>query len=237
MRAHVLVVDDDPPLRRLICQQLGEAGYHVDEAASAEVALAQVTNRPPDLVVLDLVMPGMGGLAFIPEFRAVSRAPILVLSVVGNEDSKVAAIEAGADDYLDKPLGMRELLARIARHLARWVELRAGTAPAKGGAYRTSDGYLHVDPVKRTVVAGGQEVSLTALEFDLLAYLAQHADQVLTTRLLLQAVWQMTPTTPVPTTLRVLMHRLRQKLEPQPALPRYLHTVPAVGYRLRSTPG
>ncbi|MAG36269.1 MAG: DNA-binding response regulator [Dehalococcoidia bacterium] len=232
--AQVLVVDDDPSIRHLVAAAC-DGIYRVSEAASAEAALAQVKAALPDLVILDLAMPGIGGLAFIPEFRSLSDAPIIVLSVVDAEATKVTALEAGADDYLTKPFGTNELVARIARHLTRWDQQRHQSAGAASGVFKTADDHLVVDTQARTVQAAGRDVHLTALEFEALAYLARFPDRVVTSRQFLRAVWGI-DSGALPTVVRITIYRLRQKLEPEPGQPRYLLTEPTVGYRLRSTP-
>ena len=235
MATRVLVVDDDAALRRMMRRMLVSTAYQLAEAPSAEAAIQQAAKTSPDLVLLDLTMPGMGGLAFISQFRTWSEAPIIVLSVEGDEATQVEALNAGADDYVTKPFRARELLARVARQVARWEHRRRGPALAAAAVFRSTDGYLVVDPVARTAQAGGNDLQLTGLEFDLLAYLASHADQVVTSRQLLQAVWGINSMAPL-ATVRTTVYRLRRKLEPESGPPRYIITQPAIGYRLRSTP-
>ena len=233
--AHVLIVDDDPALRRMVRRLLRRQPYALAEAPSTEAALAQVQARAPDLVLLDLVMPGLGGLAFISEFRATSEAPIIVLSALGAEDTKVAALKLGADDYLTKPFSARELRARLARQLTRWQRWQQAAPDAQDVVLQTADGYLVLDPVAHRVEAGGRPLQLSAREFDLLSHLTRHADRVLTNHQLLRAVWGAGAFAPEGA-VRVTIYRLRRKLEPDPERPRYLHNEPGIGYRLSSRP-
>ncbi|MAG34687.1 MAG: hypothetical protein CL878_00335 [Dehalococcoidia bacterium] len=231
---HVYIVEDDPHIRfvvRLAC----EAAYRVSEAGTAEAALALVPTDPPDLVLLDLVMPGLGGQAFIPAFRELSEAPIIVLSALGSEADKVAALQAGADDYLTKPFGIDELLARLARNLARWERFQHSSHPPRSPVFRTADDHLEVDLHGRTVMVQQRAVRLTPLEFTLLACLAQQADRVVPPETLLRAGWD-TDDPAEGVLLRVAIHRLRQKVEPQPGQPRYLVTEAGLGYRLHRRP-
>jgi two-component system KDP operon response regulator KdpE len=220
--ALVLVVDDEPQILRALQTNLRGAGYDVATAATARDALAAAAMRPPDAVILDLVLPDGSGIEVARELRSWSAAPILVLSVVGDEPEKVAALDAGADDYVQKPFGIDELLARL-RALLR----RAGpsTEPV------LEVGELVIDLDKRLVTVGGQRVQLTPNEFDLLRVLAQNEGKLMTHPMLLREVWG--PAYGAESHyLHVYVSQLRRKLEDDPARPRYLLTEPGAGYRL-----
>jgi two-component system KDP operon response regulator KdpE len=220
--ALVLVVDDEPQILRALQTNLRGAGYDVATAATARDALAAAAMRPPDAVILDLVLPDASGIEVARELRSWSAAPILVLSVVGDEPEKVAALDAGADDYVQKPFGIDELLARL-RALLR----RAGpsTEPV------LEVGELVIDLDKRLVTVGGQRVQLTPNEFDLLRVLAQNEGKLMTHPMLLREVWG--PAYGAESHyLHVYVSQLRRKLEDDPARPRYLLTEPGAGYRL-----
>ncbi len=220
----ILVVDDEPQIRRVMRMTLGGQGYEILEARSGEEALDRFRKELPDLVLLDLNMPGMGGLETCRQLRASSETPIIVLTVRNTEDEKVQALDAGADDYVTKPFGMKELLARIRAALRR-----APTAPGTGPqTFSSLD--LEVDFERRTVRAGGKAVRLTPKEFDLLRYLIAHRGRPVTHRELLQAVWG--PDYGDQTDyLRVFVTTLRKKIEPEPSAPRYVLTEPWIGYR------
>ena len=220
----ILVVDDDPQIRRVMRATLSGQHYEVLEARNGDEALARFREALPDLVLLDMNMPGMDGLETCRALRAGSEAPIIILSVRNTERDKVAALDAGADDYVTKPFGMEELLARIRAALRR-----SPTGPETGP--RTfSVGELEVDFEARRVRTAGREVRLTPKEFDLLRYLVAHAGKPVPHRELLQSVWG--PDYGEETEyLRVFVNQLRKKIEPDPARPRYLLTEPWVGYR------
>ena len=223
----VLVIEDDPQIRRFLRATLPAHGYHLIEAATGAEGLVQAATRLPDVVLLDLGLPDMDGLDVTRGLREWSSVPIIVLSARGLERDKVAALDAGADDYLTKPFGMEELLARL-RVAARHVAM-AGAAAASP-TFVSDD--LHVDLSARRVRVAGEEVHLTPTEFKLLALLIRHVGRVVTHRQLLVEVWG--PGAAANTHyLRVQMHSLRHKLEKTPARPRYLITEPGVGYRLR----
>jgi len=221
--AQVLLVDDEPDLQRMLQANLAARGYTVTAVETGEEALRRFAAHPPDLVILDLMLPGISGLDVCRALRAGSSVPILVLSARGEEQVKVQALDLGADDYLTKPFGLDELLARV-RALLR----RLGTTQTSG---RVQIGELAVDLDARTVERGGNPLSLTAREFDVLAYLIRHAGKVVTHRLLLTEVWG--PSYKDETHyLRVFINRLRAKIEDDPSHPRYIVTDPGVGYRL-----
>jgi two-component system, OmpR family, KDP operon response regulator KdpE len=222
--ARVLVVDDEPQIVRGLKIILRGAGYAVEAANTKAEALAAVAARPPDAMVLDLVLPDGQGVDVCKEVRTWSQLPIVVLSAVGDEREKVRALDAGADDYITKPFGTNELLARL-----RAVLRRSGDG---GGNPVIEVGELVIDLTDRTVSRGDEPVHLTRIEFELLRVLAQHRGRLVTHRQLLQEVWG--PEYGEETHyLRVHVAHIRSKLEPDPARPRYVITEPGVGYRLR----
>ncbi len=225
--ARVLVVDDEPQVLRLLRTALGERGYDVSVAASGEEALATIERRLPDVIVLDVVMPGMSGLEVCRAVRERSSVPIIVLSARGEERDKVAALDLGADDYLTKPFGMEELLARIRVALRHAVD-GGGRADAV-----FSTGVLRIDFAQRRVWRGETELHLTPTEYDLLKFLVQNADRALTHGMILRAVWG-PEYAGESQYLRVYVPQLRRKLEPDPARPRYILTEPGVGYRFQT---
>jgi two-component system, OmpR family, KDP operon response regulator KdpE len=222
--ARVLVVDDEPHILRALKVILRDAGYAVETADTKQAALDSVSVRPPDAMVLDLVLPDGSGVDVCTEIRAWSALPILVLSAVGDEREKVRALDAGADDYVTKPFGADELLARL-----RAVMRRVGS---DHGAPALAVGELEIDFASRRVLRSGAEVHLTPIEFDLMRVLAQHTGKLVTHRQLLRAVWGPGYGTETHY-LRVHVAHIRSKLEPDPARPRYIVTEPGVGYRLR----
>ena len=220
----ILVVDDEPQIRRVMRATLSGLHYEVVDARSGEEALVTFRREMPDLVLLDLNMPGMGGLDTCRELRAFSEVPVIILSVRNSEQDKVAALDAGADDYVTKPFGMQELLARIR------AALRRAPSPPEGapGMFRSED--LEIDFAARRVRLKDGEVRLTPKEFDLLRYLVAHAGKPVPHRELLQAVWG--PDYGDETEyLRVFINQLRKKIEPNPSHPRFVLTEPWVGYR------
>jgi two-component system KDP operon response regulator KdpE len=221
----ILVVDDEPQIRRLLRVSLGAQGYQVHEAARGEEAVSRTATDRPDLLILDLGLPDIDGLQVIRRVREWTDTPIIVLSVREQEAQKVEAFTLGADDYVTKPFGMAELLARIA------VALRHRTQAATDEpVFRTGD--LVVDLARRTVAVGGREVKLTPTEYDVLRVLVTHAGKVLTHQVLLRLVWG--PGSVNDTHyLRVYIGQLRQKIEADPTQPRYIITEPGVGYRLK----
>ncbi len=220
----VLVVDDEPQIVRGLKVILRSAGYAVEAAETKASALAALSARPPDALVLDLVLPDGGGVEVCEEVRRWSRMPILVLSAVGDEREKVRALDSGADDYVTKPFGTDELLARLRALMRRSVE------PSGDPELRV--GEVVIDLADRRVLLGGTEVHLTPIEFDLLRILATHQGRLVTQRQLLRDVWgpEYTQETHY---LRVHIAHIRAKLEADPSRPRYLITEPGVGYRFR----
>jgi len=220
----ILVVDDEPQIRRVMRVILVGQGYQIVEARSGEEALRKFREFLPDLVLLDLNMPGMGGLEACREIRSGSETPVVVLTVRNTEDDKVEALDAGADDYITKPFGKKELLARIRAALRR-----APVSPAGGPRLFVSE-ELEIDFESRRVQVGESSVRLTPKEFDLLRYLVSQAGRPVPHRELLQAVWG--PDYGDQTDyLRVFITHLRKKIEPHPAKPKYILTEPWVGYR------
>jgi two-component system KDP operon response regulator KdpE len=225
--AKILVVDDDSQIRRALISILSTRKYQVLAAASGEEALVLAVEHAPELVVLDLAMPGMSGLDVCRELRTWYAAPILVLSVRGSDTDKITALDLGADDYLTKPFSAGELLARV-RALLR----RASGQPASPSVIVAAD--LEIDIAQRQVRRKGQEIELTRIEFDILTYLAQNADRVVTSKMILQHVWG--PEYGDDTqTLRVHISHLRRKVEPHPSVPRYILTEPGVGFRFSAS--
>jgi two-component system KDP operon response regulator KdpE len=218
----VLVVDDEPQILRALRTGLRAAGYEVDTADSAEGALAAAGLRPPDAVILDLVLPDGTGTGVTRELRKWSAAPVIVLSAVGEEQEKVAALDAGADDYVTKPIGIDELLARLRAVLRRVV-------PNGEPLVRLGD--LEIDLEKHELRVEGQPVHLTPHQFELLRVFARNVGKLLTHRMLLQEVWGPNYGSES-SLLRVHVAQLRRRIEPDSARPRYLLTEPGAGYRL-----
>ncbi|HET6277364.1 MAG TPA: response regulator [Candidatus Polarisedimenticolia bacterium] len=223
----VLLIEDEPEIRRFLRNTLPHHGYRLYEAVSGADGLAQAQARNPDLVLVDLGLPDMDGLDLIRKLREWTQTPIIVLSARGQEQVKVTALDGGADDYMTKPFGVEELLARLRtalRHSAR-SQVESG----EGEIFTSGD--LKIDLVRRHVYVGEKEMHLTPIEYKLLATLAKHAGLVMTHRQLLKEVWG-----PLHVEesqyLRVYMRQLRHKLEVDPARPRYLLTELGVGYRL-----
>lgn len=220
----VLVVDDERAIRRFLRNALSTGEFAVHEAEGGQEALTAAVAVRPELIILDLGLPDMDGLEVIRRLREWSQTPIIVLSVRERESDKVAALDAGADDYVTKPFGMGELLARMR------VVLRRSLQETPEPVYRAEG--LEVDLARRRVVAQGQEVQLTPTEYDLLRLLVTHAGKVLTHRQLLARIWG-PAYVEQPHVLRVNISNLRRKIEPEPARPRYILTEPGVGYRLK----
>ena len=222
----VLVVDDEPQIVRGLKVILGNAGYRVEEATTKQQALDVVSSRPPDAIVLDLILPDGDGVEVATDIRRWSQVPIVVLSAVGDERQKVKALDAGADDYVTKPFGSEELLARMRAVLRRRSD--DGDAVIRVGA-------LEIDLADRAVRRGDDQIHLTPIEFDLLSQLARHPGRLVTHRQLLREVWG--PAYEDETHyLRVHFAHIRSKLEPDPSNPTYVITEPGVGYRLRAEP-
>jgi two-component system KDP operon response regulator KdpE len=220
---HVLVVDDEPQILRALRVILRNAGYDVDTAETKSEALDAVSVRPPDAMVLDLVLPDGSGVEVCTEVRRWSNLPIIVLSAVGDEREKVRALDVGADDYITKPFGTEELLARL-----RAVMRRAGDEREEP---LVTVGNLSIDLADRRVSRDGEDVHLTPIEFDILRELARHVGKLVTQRQLLQAVWG--PGYDLETHyLRVHVAHIRAKIEADASNPRYVITEPGVGYRL-----
>jgi two-component system, OmpR family, KDP operon response regulator KdpE len=224
-RVRVLVVDDEPAIRRFLHVSLAAHGYAVVEASSGQSALGAVTAQRPDAVILDLGLPDVDGVDITRMLREWTHIPVIILSVRGQEETKIAALDAGADDYLTKPFGMGELLARLRAALRR--------ASRVEGESVFGQGELVVDLARRSVTVAGHDAQLTPTEYDLLRVLVTHAGQVLTHRHLLREVWgagyeQETHI------LRVNISNLRRKIEPDPTRPQHILTEPGVGYRLRA---
>ena len=221
--AKVLVVDDEPQITRVLRTVLTSQGYQVRTAGEGETALSNFVDWHPELVITDLFMPRMDGLELCRRIRALSTVPIIILSVKGEERAKVEALDVGADDYVTKPFGTDELLARVRAALRRATSGGADLPSIDAGDFR-------IDLEGRRVHVRGNEVRLTPKEFDLFVYMARHPNKVITHRKLLEAVWG-EASQEQPEYLRVFMGQLRKKLEPDPSNPRYLVTEPWVGYR------
>ena len=224
LKTRVLVVDDEPQIRRFIRASLQAQGYDVEEAANAREALLKATTVQPDVVVLDLGLPDQDGMSVITQIREWSQMPIIVLSVRSREPDKVDALDAGADDYVTKPFGMAELIARIRASLRNRLADQTPDPVLKTGG-------LVVDLARRLVSVDGREVKLTPHEYDMLRVLALNAGKVVTHAHLLREVWGPADVDQTHYT-RVYVGQLRQKIETDPSQPRYLLTEPGVGYRL-----
>jgi two-component system, OmpR family, KDP operon response regulator KdpE len=221
--ARILVTDDEPQISRVMRVALGAQGFDVRTAAEADAAMDLMRDWRPDLMITDLAMPHVSGIELCGRVRAVSAIPIIVLSVQGDERTKIDALDAGADDYVTKPFNMNELLARVRAALRR-------TAPAADAPPRFEAGDFTIDREARRVTVKGREVHLTPKEFDLLLYFARHGGKVLTHRAVLAAVWG--PEHSEQTEyLRVFVGQLRKKIEDNPSEPAYLRTEPWVGCR------
>jgi two-component system, OmpR family, KDP operon response regulator KdpE len=222
--AHILVVDDEVEIVRALQKSLTAHGYKVFTARSGEEAFQLISKHRPDLLLLDLVLPGMSGLEVCRLMRTQSNIPIIVLSVKGSEHDKVEALDLGADDYVSKPFGIDEVLARVRVALRHAAQIKAGTQP------NFCAGPLKVDFARRQVQLHGQDVQLTPTEFDLLKVLIAHHGKILTRQMLLKEIWG--PETHARThSLHVYMAQLRRKIEQAPEEPHFIITVPGVGYR------
>jgi two-component system KDP operon response regulator KdpE len=221
-KPEVLVIDDEIQIRRLLRVTLETGGFVVRDCDSGQVGLGEIAFRRPDIVVLDLGLPDISGVEVLKRLREWTRVPVLILSVLGNEEDKVAALDAGADDYLTKPFNGRELLARL-RVMMRHAQPEDGVSVVRFGA-------IEIDFTRRVVTKRSQEISLTTKEYALLRVLVSHRGRVLTHRQILRDVWG--PTAEKRTHyLRVYVDRLRRKLEDDPKHPEFLKTVLGVGYR------
>jgi len=221
----ILVVDDEVEIRRALKTGLTDHGFEVEVAATGEEALSAAAARRPDVVLLDLGLPGLDGFAVLPRLREHSRAAVIVLSVMADERDKVRALDLGADDYLVKPFGLEELLARIRAVVRRQAAVASGAALVRAGD-------LSIDLEKRLVTVAGREVHLTPTEYELLRYLAIHAGKMITHTILLREVWG-SYAVGEPQNTRYVVAQIRRKLGDDPARPRYIATEPGVGYRLR----
>ncbi len=228
-KTHILVVDDDPASLRLRCTNLKARGYNVTTAVNGEESLTAVEKDFVDLIILDIMMPKLDGVEVCRRIREWSNVPIIVLSARGDERDKVRCLELGADDYLTKPFGIAELLARIKTALRHRDAAKA--APVQAATF-TCNG-LEINFALRRVTIGGNEVKLTPTEFSVLQQLAVNADKVLTHSMLLQNVWG-NGYRSEKEYLRVFIGRLRKKLEPDPLHPKYIVTTPGVGYHLNA---
>lgn len=226
-KGNILVVDDEAQITRVLKTTLSSQGYAVRTASDGDEAVQLMKDWSPDLVITDLRMPNLGGLELCRHIRAKSRIPIIVLSVKGEERAKVEALDAGADDYVTKPFGVNELLARVR------AALRRASAPEQDETSLIEAGDFRIDISARDVRVRDREVHLTPKEFDLLVYLARNAGRVLTHRNLLAAVWGAN-SVEQPEYLRVFVGHLRKKLETDDSAPRYILTEPWVGYRFEA---
>lgn len=224
-KQRILIADDEPQITRVLRTGLATRGYDVRAAADGESALDTFNDWHPDLVVTDLSMPNMDGLELCRRLRLVSQIPIIVLSVKGEEKNKVEALDAGADDYVTKPFGIEELLARV-----RAVLRRAPSPSDDLASSLVEAGDFRLDLETRGVTVQGKDIHLTPKEFELLTHLIRHAGRVLTHRKLLTAIWGGNYAEQTEY-LRVFIGQLRKKIEPDPAAPRYILTEPWIGYR------
>lgn len=225
--ARILVVDDEEQIRRALKSILSARKYDVISAANGEEAIDLAIDQTPDMIILDIAMPGLSGIEVCGELRSWYTGPILVLSVRSGDADKINALDTGADDYLTKPFSAGELLARV-RALLRRASASITPEPA------ITIGDLEIDLARRRVKRNDEELELTRIEFDILAYLAQNADCVVTSKMILEKVWG--PEYGEDTqTLRVHVSHLRKKIEPHPSVPRYILTEPGVGFRLATS--
>jgi len=221
----IVVIEDEPQIRRFLRTGLGSQGYHLIEAETGRQGLVEAATQKPDLIILDLGLPDMDGVAVVRELRQWSALPVIVLSARSQETDKIAALDAGADDYLTKPFGVGELLARLR------VALRHAAGSGNEPGAIITIGSIRIDHLQRRVFRDEQPVHLTPIEYRLLTVLAKHAGKVLTHRQLLRDVWGPSHVDETHY-LRIYMGQLRHKLEGDPTRPRYLRTEAGVGYRL-----
>lgn len=224
--ALVLVVDDDPSIRRALRAELEAAGYEIAEAADGEEGTRLFAEMEPDLVLTDLAMPGTDGFDVIAAIRKTHRTPVIVLSVRGGDTDKIRALDLGADDYVVKPFSVQELLARVRAQLRRHAEETAEVLAFPG---------LTIDRERRRVIEGEREIRLTPTEFAILELLASRAGKPVTIRQIIGRVWHGAPGT-TPDAVRVHVGSLRRKIEPDPSRPRYILTEPWIGYRFVAEP-
>ncbi len=227
LKPTVVVIEDDPPIRRFLRTGLSTHGFTVYEADSGKQGIIEAGIRKPDLIILDLGLPDVDGVEVIKTVREWSAMPIIILSARSAEQSKIEALDAGADDYLTKPFGLGELLARTRVALRHWLR-----TPEQNPTGEFTTGNLRVDLINRWVHVGDQEVHLTPIQFRLLSMLVQNAGKVLTHHQILKDVWGPSHTESSHY-LRIYMSQLRQKLEEDPTQPKYLLTESGVGYRLK----
>jgi two-component system KDP operon response regulator KdpE len=227
--SRILLVDDEPSIQRALVPLIRSRGYEIEASSTAKDALEAIEERSPDLVILDLGLPDMDGLEVCARIRDRWEMPIIVLSARGAESQKVAALDRGADDYVTKPFGPEELLARVR------VALRRSLGDGAATTGQVAHGELTIDFDRRRVTRKGEEIHLTPKEFELLTLMASRPGQVLTHRAILKKIWGPNAVDQ-PEHLRVLMAQLRKKIEPDAAQPRYLLTEPWVGYRFAEAP-
>jgi DNA-binding response OmpR family regulator len=225
----ILVVDDEPMVREVVAKYLQVDGFDVHEAADGDTAMAWLADHRPELVVLDIMLPGVDGLAVLRHLRSGGDTPVILLTARAEEVDRVVGLELGADDYVVKPFSPRELTARV-----RTVLRRTRATPLQAVGELLDHGALRIDPRTREVLVDGQLVSLTPKEFDLLVFLAASPRQVFSRRQLLTHVWDSSPDFQDPATVTVHVGRLRQKIERDPDEPRWLTTVWGVGYRFEA---
>ena len=223
-RSHILVVDDEPQITRVLRTTLNAHGYEIRVANDGETALEIAKDFTPDLIITDLMMPNMDGIELCRQIRKMSQVPILVLSVRGEERNKIQALDSGADDYITKPFSTGELLARVR------AALRRAPSAAPEPKTKIEAGDFRIDVDAHAVHVANREVRLTLKEFDVLVYMAQHPHKVLTHRAILNAVWG-SNSVEQNEYLRVFVGQLRKKLEPNAGSPKYILTEPWVGYR------
>lgn len=219
----ILIVDDDPMIRDVLHRYLEEAGYAVTEAGDGVRALSEVANDEPDLIVLDVMIPGPDGLSVLRDVRRNREVPVILLTARNEEVDRISGLEFGADDYVVKPFSPRELVARVRTVLRRAVP-PTDTSPLEFGP-------LRIEPASRAVTVHGRAVELTRLEFDLLHFLASSPQRVFSRRELLEQVWDSSAEWQDPSTVTVHVRRLRAKIEPDPDSPRWITTAWGVGYR------
>jgi len=225
-QAKILVVDDEEKIRRALKSILSSRNYEVILAEDGEQAIDLAIDHTPDLIILDISLPGLGGIEVCRELRSWYVGPIIILSVHMADKDKVAALDNGADDYLTKPFSAAELLARVRAHLRR---VSQNVAPISIVTIKE----LEIDIARRMVRRAGKEIDLTRTEFDILAYLAKNADRVLTFKMIMEKVWG-PEYVEDPRILRVHVSHLRKKIEPDPNVPRYILTEPGVGFKFSS---